>query len=276
MVVPTRHAIDTFDPGGSSSRPLTPYELWHNYEESSYLTLQRNLHPFGCLAVAHVPADMRNTNQDHGEYAIYLCPAYPDKGTMVLFLNSGSIRSVHTLKTFPNRFPFLEELRKRIPHALQFAPERETDVTELEDDIDSTPVVDEYTADTPTPTPDSEVSHVPSALPEPPTEHTTTSTPTAPSDAHIATHIEPVVPLTATTLQMLPPAAETSDSAAQPAIRRSSRPPKTTHCKHGASCTTCTNRACPAQTPTSRPAYAAIRDRRAHHDTRRSCYRAQH
>ena len=66
--------------------------------------------------------------------AMYLCPAYPDKGSLVLFLKCGSIRPVHTLKTLANRFPFLEELRKRVPHALQFAPANEADA--LADDCE--------------------------------------------------------------------------------------------------------------------------------------------
>jgi hypothetical protein len=122
MLVPTSKTLASHM-ASSKTRPKTPWELWHNNDKSSsFADLHRYLFPFGCEVIAFVPKETRLTDADHGVRAVYLCPAYPNQGSLVLFLDTAEVRAVHTLRAHVNVFPFLIELRKRVPHALKFAP----------------------------------------------------------------------------------------------------------------------------------------------------------
>ena len=134
MLGPTRRTLTQFKPSTEGLRPLTPYENWHNTTKHSFTELHRYLYPFGCEVVAFVPIEARLTDADHGKLAIYLCPAYPNQGSLVLFLETGDVRAVATLRAHTTVFPFLNELRKRVPHALKFAPTTVEEVLASEDD----------------------------------------------------------------------------------------------------------------------------------------------
>jgi hypothetical protein len=133
MLVPTRRVLTQFKQS-TGLRPLTPYENWHNTTKQSFTELHRYLYPFGCEVVAFVPIEARLTDADHGKLAIYLCPAYPNQGSLVLFLETGDVRAVATLRAHTTVFPFLNELRKRVPHALKFAPTTVEEILAPEDD----------------------------------------------------------------------------------------------------------------------------------------------
>ena len=104
--------------------PLTPHEIWTGTRASSYADLHRSTHSFGAQCVVYHPTESRDSkkNSDHGEIAIYLCKALPATGHKCLLLASGKVRIFRTVEVHETVFPFLLELQKSVPYALQFAP----------------------------------------------------------------------------------------------------------------------------------------------------------
>jgi len=104
--------------------PLTPHEIWTGTRASSYADLHRSTHSFGAQCVVYHPTESRDSkkNSDHGEIAIYLCKALPATGHKCMLLANGKVRIFRTVEVHETVFPFLLELQKSVPYALQFAP----------------------------------------------------------------------------------------------------------------------------------------------------------
>jgi hypothetical protein len=104
--------------------PLTPHEIWTGTRASSYADLHRSTHSFGAQCVVYHPTESRDSkkNSDHGEIAIYLCKALPATGHKCMLLSNGKVRIFRTVDVHETVFPFLLELQKSVPYALQFAP----------------------------------------------------------------------------------------------------------------------------------------------------------
>ena len=118
----------------TDKRALTPYEKWYNFEAPSYAELHRTQYTFGCECIGHSPKDSRPSvkNSDHGVLCVYLCNAHPDKGHICLVLETGALKTFGTVDCHPSIMPFLIELRKKVPHALQFAPSNLLELNEEE------------------------------------------------------------------------------------------------------------------------------------------------
>ncbi len=87
------------------------------------------------------PIESRDSkkNSDHGEIAIYLCKATPATGHKCMLLANGKVRIFRTVVVHETVFPFLLELQKSVPYALQFAPATQAQLVanELEEPLNS-------------------------------------------------------------------------------------------------------------------------------------------
>jgi hypothetical protein len=89
--------------------------------------------------VVYHPTESRDSkkNSDHGEMAIYMCKALPSMGHKCMLLASGKIKVFRTVEVNETIFPFLIELQKSVPYALQFAPKTQQQLEAFELELDS-------------------------------------------------------------------------------------------------------------------------------------------
>jgi hypothetical protein len=137
-ILPTSKRMTEAD-ANKDDHPITPHEIWHCTRATSYADLHRSTHSFGAQCVVYHPTESRDSkkNSDHGEMAIYMCKALPSMGHKCMLLASGKIKVFRTVEVNETIFPFLIELQKSVPYALQFAPKTQQQLEAFELELDS-------------------------------------------------------------------------------------------------------------------------------------------
>jgi hypothetical protein len=109
-VIVTARTLRDFKATATMPRPLTPLEKWNEHAAESFASLHANIHPFGCMVVAHEPIEKRAKDAAKGTEGVYLCQS--EGGHSVLIISTGVVVTARTVECNPDVFPF-EEASKR-------------------------------------------------------------------------------------------------------------------------------------------------------------------
>ena len=111
-------------------RPLTPKEKWHEQASESYATLHANIHPFGCLVVAHEPTEKRAKDAAKGTEGVYLCQC--EGGHSVLIISTGAVVKARTVECNHDVFPCEEASKRDNTYHVPWLDPRDRRSSELE------------------------------------------------------------------------------------------------------------------------------------------------
>ena len=147
-VIVTSRSLKDFKPTATMPRPLTPLEKWNDHAASSFASLHANVHPFGCLVVAHEPIEKRAKDSAKGTEGVYLCQN--DGGHSVLILSTGVVVTARTVECNHDVFPCEEASKRDHTYHIPWLDPRDRRSDELEPapvDSEANSNIDEADAD---------------------------------------------------------------------------------------------------------------------------------
>ena len=129
-VIVTARAIKDFKPTATMPRPLTPHEKWHEKASESYATLHANIHPFGCLVVAHEPTEKRAKDAAKRTEGVYLCQC--EGRHSVLIISTGAVVKARTVECNHDVYPCEEASKRDHTYHVPWLDPRDRRSSELE------------------------------------------------------------------------------------------------------------------------------------------------